>query len=127
MNNFTFGEQMKVKTKDLAKDTILLIKELKDDYVSKILVRQLVRAVSSTAANYRAVCRARSDKEFFAKLSITIEEADETVFWLELMEKAQIIYPSEQVEDLKSRASSIRNILAKARKTSQRNQKPPNP
>ncbi|MEN0003678.1 MAG: four helix bundle protein [Bacteroidota bacterium] len=116
MNNFDFGEQMKVTTKTLAKDIILFIKAVPEDYVSKILVRQLVRSATSTAANYRAVCRARSKGEFFAKLSITIEEADETLFWLELLEDTKITRPTKHLEELKHRATKVRNVLSKARK-----------
>nr|WP_299419873.1 four helix bundle protein [uncultured Emticicia sp.] len=51
----------------------------------------MTRSASSVGANYRAVCRARSQADFFAKLSITIEEADESLFWLEILVESQIV------------------------------------
>lgn len=53
--------------------------------------KQLLRAATSVAANYRAVCRARSRAEFSAKMGIVLEEADETLFWLELLADAGIV------------------------------------
>jgi four helix bundle protein len=51
------------------------------------IVRQLIRSATSAAANYRAACRARSRREFAARLGVVIEETDETLFWLELLEE----------------------------------------
>ena len=50
-----------------------------------IITRQVLRSCTSVAANYRAVCRARSSADFVSKLGIVLEEADETLFWLELL------------------------------------------
>ena len=52
---------------------------------ARIIGKQLLRSGTSVAANYRAVCRARSKAEFIAKIGMVVEEADETVFWLELL------------------------------------------
>jgi four helix bundle protein len=57
----------------------------------RIIGKQLLRSSTSVAANYRAACRSRSDAEFFSKISIVIEEADETLFWLELLQGAGIV------------------------------------
>jgi len=57
---------------------------------ARILGKQLLRSGTSVGANYRAACRARSKAEFIAKLGIVLEEADETVFWLELLMEAGI-------------------------------------
>lgn len=70
------------------------------------------------AANYRAACRARSSKEFFAKLSIVVEETDETLFWLEVLEEAEMI-TAEKLTFLKAETTEILKILAKARKNTQ--------
>ena len=74
-----------------------------------------MRSATSVAANYRAACRARSTREFFAKISIVIEEADETLFWLELLEETNIISP-EKLSLLKSDISEVLKITATARK-----------
>lgn len=79
------------RTKALA---IKIINELSElPYSDKVSVirKQLFRSASSTAANYRAMCRARSDKEKYAKICIVVEEADETVFWLEVIEEVNMI------------------------------------
>ncbi len=58
---------------------------------ARILGKQLPRSATSVAANYRAVCRSGSKAEFFSKLSITVEETDETLFWLELLSESGIV------------------------------------
>lgn len=78
----------------------------------------LLRSSTSMAANYRAACRARSSKEFFAKLSIVVEETDETLFWLEVLEEAEMI-TAEKLTFLKAETTEILKILAKARKNTQ--------
>jgi four helix bundle protein len=55
--------------------------------VARVLGSQMLRSGTSMTANYRAICRARSRAEFLAKLGIVVEEADETVFWIELLEE----------------------------------------
>ncbi len=81
----------------------------------RIIGKQLIRASTSSAANYRAACRARSKAEFFAKMSIVVEEADESVFWLEVLEEADLV-PASRLTDLKHEATEILLIVAKARK-----------
>lgn len=82
--------------------------------------RQLLRSASSAAANYRATCRARSKAEFYAKLSIVIEEMDETLFWLELLEESGI-HKSTSLKTIKDEAEILVRILSKARKTASSN------
>jgi len=72
------------------------------------------------AANYRAVCRARSRAEFLAKLSIVIEEADESEFWLELLVDAGLISESK-LKDLKSEANQLVAIFNASRTTARKN------
>lgn len=62
---------------------------------ARIAGKQMLRSASSTAANYRAACRARSQAAFYSKISIVIEECDETLFWLELIEESSIYNKSE--------------------------------
>ncbi len=77
--------------------------------------RQLLRSATSVAANYRAACRARSAAEFHAKLSICVEEADETLFWLELLTESETVL-SSTTAPLLQEASEILFVLSKARK-----------
>ena len=58
---------------------------------ARVIGRQLLRSGTSVGANYRSACRARSRAEFVAKLGIVLEEADETVFWLELLQESDIV------------------------------------
>ena len=74
-----------------------------------------MRSASSTGANYRAACRARSKAEFYAKLSITIEEVDESLFWMEILVESTII-PANRLESLMQEATEIVKVLSKARK-----------
>lgn len=81
------------RTKVLAIKIINELSELPFSDKVSVIRKQIFRCASSTAANYRAMCRARSDKEKYAKLCIVVEEADETVFWLEVIEELDMISP----------------------------------
>ena len=77
---------------------------------SKIISHQIVRCGTSVASNFRAACRARSKAEFIAKLGIVEEEADETLFWLELIEESGIL-TSNLIQEIKREASEITAII----------------
>lgn len=111
-----FAEEFKLRTKKLAVDVIIYCKSLPKSEESFIIKKQLIRSATSVAANYRAVCRARSDAEFFSKLSIVVEEADETVFWFEIIQEAEILN-NKQTVTLFNEATEILKIVAKSRKT----------
>lgn len=72
-------------------EILKLIRGLPATDEGRILGRQLLRSATSVGANYRATCRARSKAEFVAKMGIVVEEADETVYWLELLEGAGLL------------------------------------
>ena len=80
------------------------------------VVRQLRRASSSVAANYRAMLRTPSDAAFMAKASIVIEEADESAFWLEFMVEIELVAPSKVAMFLKE-ADELVAIFTASRKT----------
>lgn len=69
----------------------MVAEKLPNSISGKTVANQIVRSGTSVGANYRAVCRARSDKEFISKMGVVIEEADETLFWLEIMEEKKWI------------------------------------
>lgn len=73
------------RTRRFALDVIRLVESLPRCQTANVLGRQLLRSSTSVAANYRAACRARTDAECLAKLGIVEEEADESVFWLEMI------------------------------------------
>ena len=76
---------LKDRTKTFAIKIVRLIRILPANLEGKVIGSQLLRSGTSVAANYRAVCRARSRAEFISKLGTVIEEADESCFWLELI------------------------------------------
>lgn len=78
-------DEMKLRTKKFSLMIIDLAEKLPTTYIVKVVANQIVRSGTSVGANYRAVCRARSDREFISKMNIVLEEADETLFWLEII------------------------------------------
>src|SRR5580698_4035183 len=79
------SEILKQRTKHFALLLIRLCRTIPSSQEGRIITRQLLRSATSVAANYRAVCRARSRADFISKLGIVLEEADESLFWLELL------------------------------------------
>ena len=111
------SEEMKDRTKQLALTIIRLCRTLPGSQEARIISRQLLRSATSVAANYRAVCRARSTADFISKLGLILEEADETLFWLELLvdagitSKQQIYAPLDEANQLVSIfAASLRTV-----------------
>jgi four helix bundle protein len=111
-----FIEAFKKRTKKFSLNVIRLFQSLPKTEEARTIGKQLLDSATSVAANYRAVCRARSKKEFFSKLSITVEEADESVLWLELLVESEIS-DLPFTRDLLKEADEITSVLAKARKT----------
>ena len=109
-----FAESMKDRTKHFAINIIKVYRNLPTGDDARILGRQLVKAATSVASNYRAVCRARSNREFYAKHSIVVEEADESIFWMDLLEESGI---QKIDKKLLMEANEILAIMARSRKT----------
>lgn len=109
-----FAEAFRKRTKMFALDVIKQYQNLPKTDEAKILGKQLLRSATSVAANYRAVCRARSKAEFFSKLSITVEETDETLFWLELLSESGIAKPGT-LDKIQKENTEILSVLARAR------------
>ena len=105
-----FNENFRQRTKQFAVDVIKFYGEQKKSEPIKILGDQLLRASTSVASNFRAATRARSKKEFFSKICVVVEEADETQFWLELMDESELV-KREQVEPLQHEASEILAVV----------------
>jgi len=111
-----FSDAFKKRTKDFAISIIKLSKSFPKTDEAFIIKKQLLRSAFSVASNYRAVCRSRSDAEFFSKLSIVVEEADEVVFWLELLIESEVLIGAEITKTLKE-ANEVLSIMARSRKT----------
>lgn len=109
------NEAFRQRTQVAALRVIRLYQQLPRCGEAEVLGKQLLRSATSVAANYRASCRARSGAEYFAKLSICVEEADETQFWLDLLGQADIIAPI-RLQPLMQEYAAITAILTTARK-----------
>lgn len=115
MSNFDgidFNQIFRERTK---KFSIAIIRALSvlpySDDVS-IIRKQVIRSSTSVAANYRAVSRARSEKEKFAKICIVVEEIDETQLWLEIIEELEYISP-EKILHLKSECEELVKVMTR--------------
>jgi len=119
MENFEkneFAEQFRNRTKKFVVDNIKLYRSLPKTEEARIIGKQLLRSSSSAGANYRAACRARSQAEFHSKISIVVEEADESIFWMEVLIEAEVIQ-KPQIITLMNEANEILKVTASARKT----------
>ena len=108
--------QLKKRTKEFAKNIIHLCRNLPTNREGRLIGNQLFRSGTSVAANYRAACRGRSKAEFISKLAIVEEEADETLFWLELIKEMEILKGSV-VDALMKKSNEIIAIIVSSIKT----------
>ncbi|MGD0761392.1 MAG: four helix bundle protein [Candidatus Sulfotelmatobacter sp.] len=104
------NQDLKARTRQFALRILRLYRSLPAKEEARILGRQLLRSGTSVGANYRAACRARSRAEFIAKLGIVLEEADETIFWLELLLEGGII-KHEKLDALLKEAEELTAIF----------------
>jgi four helix bundle protein len=86
-----------------------------------VVTYQLVKAATSVGANYRAACRARSQAEFFSKICIVVEEADESVYWLEVIEEANLSVNNPDLERLLIEGIEILKIMTKTKDSTYKN------
>ena len=110
------SDAMKERTKALALRILRLVEALPSGRTASIMGRQLLRCGTSVGANYRAACRARSRRDFVAKLGIVEEECDEVIYWLELLTDAGII-DKARVTDLLTEANEVLSIVVASIKT----------
>jgi len=108
---------LRQRTKAFAIRIIKLTESMPKSQAGYVIGRQVLRSGTSVAANYRAVCRARSKADFISKLGIVVEEIDETQFWLELIVDAGLL-PSSRMEAILDEANQLTSIFVSARKTS---------
>jgi len=108
--------EMKIRTKEFAKRIMRLCRRLPENREGRLLGNQIFRSGTSVAANYRAVCRARSKAEFVSRLAIVEEEADETLFWLELISEMKI-FEKNALESLMKETDEIIAITVASIKT----------
>jgi four helix bundle protein len=109
-------EQIKKRTKQIGLEVIKLIDELPNKPSAWAIAKQIVRSSTSVGANYRAACRAKSIPDFINKLKIVEEEADETHYWLEILEESGLV-PTKRIELLKREINEIISIVVSSIKT----------
>ena len=115
-------EELKDRTKKFALRVLNLVDKLPRGVKGRVLSDQIARAGTSTAANYRAACKARSRAEFVAKIGVAEEEADEVQFWLELIGEDNLV-PANRLGDLQQEARELTAIFAASRKSAARSGK----
>ena len=109
-------EDLRRRTKEFALRIVKVFRALPKSEEARILGRQVLRSGTAVAANYRSACRARSRADFVSKIGITVEEADETAFWLGLIVDAGIIKKSK-LESLMAEANELVRIFQATRTT----------
>jgi four helix bundle protein len=116
--------ELKRRTQRFAVDVIKFVEELPSKRSLNVLSNQLLRSSSSVGANYRSACKGKSSADFINKIVIVEEEADESVYWLELMEEAGLVAPND-VAALKKEANELTAIFTAIGKTAKANQRNP--
>lgn len=109
-------EELKARTQEFALRVIRMFRKLPRSAEAQVIGRQLLRSATSAAANYRAAGRARSKAEFVAKMGTVVEEADEAVFWLELLVRSEIV-TAKKMEMLLKEANELLAIFAASQHT----------
>lgn len=116
------ADELKDRTKQFALRVLKLVAAMPKTIEGRAIASQLVRCGTSVAANYRATCRARSKAEFIAKIGIVLEEADESLLWLELIAEANLL-PPERIDSLLAEANELIAIMAAPRRSAASNLK----
>lgn len=116
----TGPEELRDRTKKFAVRVVRLYKALPSATDAPVLGKQLIRCGTSVAANYRAACRARSKAEWVSKIGLVVEEADETVFWLEMLIDCDIV-SGERLSDLLNEAKELSALFTAPQRTARGN------
>jgi four helix bundle protein len=109
-------QELRTRTKAFALRIIRMSQALPRNREANVILNQVLRSATGIAANYRAAGRSRSKAEFIAKIGVVVEEADETVFWLEMLADSGIVRP-EKLANLQAEATELVAIFTASRKT----------
>lgn len=112
-------EIMKDRTKKFAIEIIFLCRKLPKNREGNLIGNQIFRSGTSVASNYRAACRGRSKAEFIAKMGIVEEEADETLFWLKVIEEVEI-FNRDSISSLMQECNEILSIVVSSINTARK-------
>ena len=122
MNTLNRAKQLQSRTKKFAVRIIKAFVGLPKTEATRVIGRQFLRSGTSLAANYRAACRARSAADFISKISVVTEEADETLFWFEVLVESELI-KIEKVEPLMSECEELLKVFSASLATAKANRK----
>jgi len=121
MQNVDCGmRNLKLRTKIFALNVIRMVGKMPRNTTAFVIEKQIIRSATSVGANYRAACRARSRADFISKMGIVEEEADETLYWLELLVESNLI-TEELVKVLIKEAHELLSIIVTSIKTARLN------
>lgn len=117
-----FNDEFRIRTKNFALRIIKLFQSLPKTEEARVIGKQLLRSGCSVGANFRAAIRGRSTAEFYAKLSIVVEEADESAFWLELLMESEIV-SEKKLLPLYNETNELIKVMSVSRKTAKSKRK----
>ena len=110
-------DQLFGRLKRFSIDVIFLCRTLRSFPETRIIQNQLIRSATSAASNYRAANCARSKNEWFAKLSVVLEEMDESKFWLDVIDEIKLSTKLDLLQTLCIEADKLTRLFSKARHT----------
>lgn len=113
-------EELKIRTKKFSLLIIRIVEKLPATKAGNAIGSQLIRSGTSVASNYRTACRARSNADFISKITVVEEEADESLFWLELIEESGLL-KKEVLQNAIKEADELTAIFTSAGKTARQN------
>ena len=113
-------DELKKRIQQFALRVIRLVESLPKTRTATVIGNQLLDCATSVGANYRAACRGRSKADFISKLDIAEEEADESIYWLEMLVEAKVV-KSDSVAELLAEANELTAIISASRKTAKNN------
>src|SRR5204862_6904276 len=117
-NAGTNREELKARTKAFALRVMKMTDALPRNAKGKVIANQILRSATAVASGYRAACRARSKAAWIDKIGRILEEADESLLWLELTEEGGGLLPSRKISALKQEAAELTAIFAAIHKSS---------
>lgn len=103
-------EEMKNRTKEFSKRVINLCRSLPNNREGRLIGDQVFRSGTSVGSNYRAACRARSKADFIYKLGVVLEEADESLYWMEILSESRVV-GTARLKPLMNEANELISIF----------------
>lgn len=114
--------ELKRRAQKFAVDVIKFVGTLPNNRSINVLANQVLRSSTSVGANYRAACKGKSTADFINKIVICEEEADESIYWFDLMEEAELV-SSSIIAPLRKEANELTAIFTAIGKTAKENQR----